>query len=529
MSHQPSNTLQRTLACLASPLTLLSLTLLLLNDHLLKATIPSWFTGKLSDFAGLYFFPFVLTALFSLLRQPPTRTATLAFTLTAVSFTLIKTIPPITTLTESFWSQLIGAPVQIIPDPTDLIALVVLIPAWKLWQRPPRPSRYTTHPLIGWATLGLASLASLASSCEVIPIINRLAIIDNVLYTSDGVQVAQYDEVSGEWHEVIEPSPVFTGQQTPEPLLPATACAPTPSHLCDPAAGNENDNLPPEWAEVVQLPSRLRPELATAGPLPVTACVPSQPHSCYRITGDEKVYSSSDGGETWQVAWEIPAGRRDFMDRYPSGCKGAIDMGPYDLLILPELGGYRVVVAIGKEGLVVRQPNGDWIRQEVLRAGPTPFSTTDIGNVLDILQQEEFYLGLLTLLILSSVIVITQRSFWPLAIPFFVTILVAGPIGLFTSFWTYPPYIATFFMVGIGVITLASRWKKGTPTPSDEAVWLWFLSGVGVFTIGNIPFWLWVFGLIPIYNWAVTASVLAILLFLPFAGRHVLRLSKTAA
>jgi hypothetical protein len=365
----------------------------------------------------------------------------------------------------------------------------------------------------------------LSSSCADTPIINRLDIIDSVLYASDGSQVAQYKEESGEWRDVSEL--LLTGESTAEPPLLATSCAPSQSHLCDAATGNVYNDLSSRWAAAQERRSSLVSQLATPPALPATTCVPGQPHLCYQITGDKKVYSSSNGGETWQVAWEIPAGRRDFMDRYPSGCKGAIDMGPYDLLIVPELAGYRVVVAIGNEGLLVRQPNGDWERQEVLRARPTPFSTTHVGNVLDILQEEEIYLGLLTLLILSSIIVMTQRSLRPLVIPFFMTILVGGPVGLFASFWTYPLYVAIFFMVSIAVIMLASRWKKGTPTPSDEAVWAWFLTGVGVFTIGNIPFWLWAAGLIPIYQSAVITSVVAILLFLPFAGRYLLRLSKT--
>jgi len=39
---------------LLKPAFLLPLTLLLLNDHLLKAAYPGWVTGKLSDFAGLF-------------------------------------------------------------------------------------------------------------------------------------------------------------------------------------------------------------------------------------------------------------------------------------------------------------------------------------------------------------------------------------------------------------------------------------------------------------------------------------------
>src|SRR3990170_5839611 len=54
------------LSALGHPLTLACIGLLLVNDHFLKRLYPSTLTGKLSDFAGLFFFPFLLTALLGL-------------------------------------------------------------------------------------------------------------------------------------------------------------------------------------------------------------------------------------------------------------------------------------------------------------------------------------------------------------------------------------------------------------------------------------------------------------------------------
>ena len=44
-------------ACLTSRGSLVAVGVLLVNDHVLKDAYSSWLTGKLSDFAGLYFFP----------------------------------------------------------------------------------------------------------------------------------------------------------------------------------------------------------------------------------------------------------------------------------------------------------------------------------------------------------------------------------------------------------------------------------------------------------------------------------------
>ncbi|WIG94646.1 hypothetical protein [Myxococcus sp. SDU36] len=45
------------------PITLAAVALLILNDHVLKAQWPSWWTGKLSDVAGLAMFPLLLQGL----------------------------------------------------------------------------------------------------------------------------------------------------------------------------------------------------------------------------------------------------------------------------------------------------------------------------------------------------------------------------------------------------------------------------------------------------------------------------------
>ncbi len=62
---------RNSLRCLQHPATWLSIALLLVNDHVLKVLYPSWITGKLSDFAGLFFFPFLLALawVFSCLDQ----------------------------------------------------------------------------------------------------------------------------------------------------------------------------------------------------------------------------------------------------------------------------------------------------------------------------------------------------------------------------------------------------------------------------------------------------------------------------
>jgi len=46
---------------LCSKLFLLGLVILILNDHYFKLAYPNWFTGKVSDFAGLFILPIFLS------------------------------------------------------------------------------------------------------------------------------------------------------------------------------------------------------------------------------------------------------------------------------------------------------------------------------------------------------------------------------------------------------------------------------------------------------------------------------------
>ena len=130
---------------LAHPLSLVALTLLVLNDHFLKGAglLPGWVTGKLSDFAGLIFFPLLLTSLLNtgahFLNQAA-RLLGLQFTLdeglrpwkiwsalgcSALVFSAIQISPTAVQLYRGF-VHFFGFSAVVTMDPSDLIALIVL-------------------------------------------------------------------------------------------------------------------------------------------------------------------------------------------------------------------------------------------------------------------------------------------------------------------------------------------------------------------------------------------------------------------
>jgi hypothetical protein len=138
---------------LVHPLALLGIGVLLLNDHVLKAAMPGVITGKLSDFAGLLFFPLLLQALFewTLLgigawRGPSLRVLACCALATGVCFTAIETCQSADELYRHVWSAMQTLPRAVIAfvldrpapravvvahvmDAEDLIALPALAAA----------------------------------------------------------------------------------------------------------------------------------------------------------------------------------------------------------------------------------------------------------------------------------------------------------------------------------------------------------------------------------------------------------------
>src|SRR5688500_990775 len=129
---------------LTHPLALGAVALLVINDHVLKQAAPSVITGKLSDFAGLAFFPLLLAAAAECagVRRGITTIVTAA-NATAVVFAAIKLWAPAGELYRVGLAALQwpfraahafvtgGAlpgleRVSLVADPTDLIALLAL-------------------------------------------------------------------------------------------------------------------------------------------------------------------------------------------------------------------------------------------------------------------------------------------------------------------------------------------------------------------------------------------------------------------
>lgn len=115
---------------LLHPAFLVALVVLLVNDHVLKAAVPSAATGKLSDLGGLVVLPVLLCTVVGLERRSAVWAVHLGV---GVAFAVLQLVP-----TEAVASlgAVLGLPLRHTPDPTDVAALAVLpVGAW-LAQRP---------------------------------------------------------------------------------------------------------------------------------------------------------------------------------------------------------------------------------------------------------------------------------------------------------------------------------------------------------------------------------------------------------
>lgn len=487
--------LERALRCLAHPTSLLAIGLLLLNDHFLKEATPSWWTGKLSDFAGLYFFPFILAALLGLVtndRWPVRRTGGAAMAIVGLWFALMKTAPAVNEATTIVWGRLTGGPVAIALDPSDLLALTVLWPAWRLWQHELGSRSVPGLNWLGFLGLSIGALASLATSCDAV-----VLPIERVLYWQGewfaasyyytrGPEYFHFDMERGTWGRPIGMS-----------------------------------ELPPQ-------------DLATPAALPVESCL--EDGLCYRVQGDERVLVSDDGGASWTVAWQLPPGRRLFLGRFPSSfCKGPVDLGPYDVAVTGTREVHRVVVAMGNQGVLMRHPDGQWEQQAVELAEPTPLAVQEGWQFVAVLPVETVILTVLTLFVGVLLYQIVWRIRPLVAIQ--LVILVPLTLALLVYVWlSWVTFVEGESLTSCGVLLLLlglplgiilAHWKRRAEKesiPKDALRW-WLVAILAPLT-GYLFLVLWAIGAIARYEMALAAGLLVSITLLALSSRKMWRLVR---
>ncbi len=352
----------RALHSLAHPLTIGAVALALLNDHVLRQHWPSWWTGKLSDFAWLVFAPFLLAALLawlipSRIRRQEALVGVLAFALTGAGFALAKMIPLFHSIAVAILELLTGWKSGLRLDPTDLIALPALLVGWYVWQHAGHEQlRLRPH---GWVMLALGALATLANSP------GNVDFGINCLIES-GSSILAVSERAYDYIVYVSGDGGLSWQEASTPLAEWPDCA-----------GWRGGN---KW----QITDPWRPNVQ------------------YRFRPSEGIDRSEDNGQTWfqEIGLsEIGSEAREtyFQLSNPGSIMRA---GPLDAITDPI--NANLIVAMGQEGVLVRSTDGRW---QWVQVGPYSQRTFDKAQFLQVLVSGELSLaGLLIILLLSTII-----------------------------------------------------------------------------------------------------------------------------
>jgi hypothetical protein len=141
---------------LGHPALLLGVVVLVLNDHVLKARYPGWWTGKLSDFAGLAVVGIVLAAIAGRAR---------GLLLAALAFTALKLLPGVA---EAAAPWLGGVTRR---DATDLIALTALVAVWFALRRERESNEEVAHRTETASTTWMRVRVALVSVAPIVGIV----------------------------------------------------------------------------------------------------------------------------------------------------------------------------------------------------------------------------------------------------------------------------------------------------------------------------------------------------------------------
>jgi hypothetical protein len=309
-----SSTLHRALRSLAHPLTIAAIITLLVNDHVLRVLWPSWITGKLGDAAWLAFAPLMLALPLALIFPHRDRLViALSIGITGFVFATMKTSPAAMQLGLSMLEGIVGYPLTLRVDPSDLLTLPAMAVSLWLWQREDHPSVAAR----GWVALSLAALASIANTYALSP--NA----DCVFVGDDGAIIGTQSDFSDDiW---ISKDGGVTWDTDSK------------STIEDQLEQNcSNRKRQSHW------------ELSD----------PNKPQVVYRLTHGSTIERSENGGQTWLLEKDVTLSEAQVT--YYKNVIGFwnVFVGQRDAVIDPVTG--NLIVAMGFEGLLVRTSDGNW-------------------------------------------------------------------------------------------------------------------------------------------------------------------------
>jgi len=323
MKYQP---LRNFLLLLAHPVSILAMVVLFVNDHILRIYWPSWWTGKIGDFAWLFFAPFVVGALIALFfpNRPVLEKyiGITAFGLIGGVFIFAKAVPAVNALLVHQAALLLGIPIRITLDPTDLMALIMLPFGFWFWRRSEKVQM--AFPKRAWVVLPFAALLTIANSAAPNYGIDCLTITDQKTLAYSG------------YYSYITYNGGLTWQEF--------------SYSAPDCSKNAQDNTIQDI---------------------------NHPDILYLFSSGSNIEKSSDGGKTWQIEFDISSGNPVKKAFYEKSLREStlIPPGPLDAIFDPNTG--NIIFAMGNEGVLVRVESGNWVWVAVGDHEHIEFTTID--------------------------------------------------------------------------------------------------------------------------------------------------------
>jgi hypothetical protein len=402
-----NRTFQKAVYLLSRPVSLVALVLLFLNDHVLRVLWPSWITGKLGDFAWLFFAPFALAALLALLiprsvRDHEKLVGMLAFGIVGIVFFFGNSFTLTHEFVLTFLVWLLPFPVQIIRDPLDLIALVAIVPAWQMWQD--EAPQLVIDRSRSAVLLSVAACLTIATSPPIENYgINCLYVDENrIIAVSNSRSFASQD--GGMSWDLMQEDAIFED--------------------CWEVARDENGIV----------------------------ADPDDENTLFRMNSRNRFEVSEDQGQTWQ---EVPGLRLSSdaamaLTKRNSAGYFFYEQGPFQAVRDPQT--ENLIFSMGQDGVVVMTSGGQWEAVTVGEYGVKKYSFEEMLNLLigELLLAFEVFL-----LVFIMLYQIKVHSFDGVILVFFLW-AVWGIVAWLRPAWNYSfdLLIQRFGLAFVGVIGL---------------------------------------------------------------------------
>ena len=468
--------LSRSLRALVHPVTIGAVVLLLINDFVLRQQWPSWWTGKLGDFAWLAFAPLLIAPFLSLLiprrvRRKGGWVIGISIGVVALGFAAVKAIPGVFTVYHSLLRSWMPVASTLRFDPSDLIALPAVWVALWVWR-----SRRISQVGMGrraWMVLTVGALATVANS-----------------------GIPNYGVAS---FEVV-------GDAIVAPLAYDYYVSTDGGLTWELEEGNLD-----VWQDQVH----------------GDAWNMDTPDGLYRFEPGIQILRSIDGGETWLT--EVSLAGTDARSAYARkfGPQYVVSgPGPLDAVFDSATG--NLVVAMGVDGVLVRPADGDWRWVAVGEYRRSDIQT--VGQAGMLLGGELWLAFVLVFLVFGVVTWPVRRRIW-LSI-----VLVLSWIGWLFVVWGVPPAqtwgyssaAVPFLIIAVGVLGLAAAIGRAVDVGRIRpgSLWVYGVISLLIAVLSVVPYALWAAGVIARYR---VSSVIAMVLVVVCTATATVLLRRSKA